>query len=467
MSATIYNITFEFFVFGARNSKGFWSVNYTNGAYLVSEQEAISKYFMSKKEFKSLCQNNNGWYSRTEFAEASKKERHRSNRTGSPLSYIIIELSKDFNAANKVLNKEYYPCLKELIQIISQNTREIDIKNLSDPFKIVILLVDTALAGAQKFIERISKKLCEHFESLNKEAYFDIIQSISISLYPLSQGNDGNEIEATPVVMKSLHLKKMKSENDPLMSKESSGIGMNWKIDGSSNGAIALDAPYLWDIIHDNQIHLIKKFIKRIIDIIGALLGIVLLSPLVMIIAIAIKLTSKGPVFFQQKRIGNKGVAFTFFKFRTMRVDCDDRIHREYVKKLIHGKNDEINLGTKEKPHYKIIEDPRLTATGKFLRKLSLDEIPQFFNVLIGNMSLVGPRPPLPYEVTDYQNWHYRRILEAKPGITGLWQVTGRDSTTFDEMVRIDIHYAENWSLLLDLKILLKTIKMIFFGNGT
>jgi len=427
------------------------------------------KSLFSKKEFNSFFRNNNGWHSSEEFVAILKKERHRSNRTGSPISYITIELSKNYDRRSKALNDEDNRFLKELISIISQNTREIDSKYFSNPFKIVTLLVDTDLKGAKKFIERITKKLYEHFESLSVEQYINLIQSIRISSYPLNQVPDCSEIVTKPVVIKNLPIKeKIEHDSSLLMQKESSAIYMSWKsISTSSNGTIALTNPYLWDISYENQIHLISKFLKRVIDIIVALFGIILLSPIMIIIAIAIKLTSKGPILYNQKRMGYLGKPFNFFKFRTMRVDCDDRLHREYVKKLINGKNEEINLGTKGKPHYKIIDDPRVTPVGKFLRKISLDEIPQFFNVLIGNMSLVGPRPPIPYEVTDYQNWHHRRILEVKPGITGLWQVTGRSRTTFDEMVRIDINYAENWSLLLDLKILLKTIQTIFICNGT
>ena len=150
-----------------------------------------------------------------------------------------------------------------------------------------------------------------------------------------------------------------------------------------------------------------------------------------------------------------------------MFINIEDRMHRDYVTKLIQGEKDQINHGTNKKPFYKIKDDPRITPFGRFLRKASLDELPQFFNVLKGEMSLVGPRPPIPYEVKQYQIWHFRRILEVKPGITGLWQVSGRNQTTFDEMVRMDIKYAENWSLFMDLSILFKTVKAVFSFNAT
>jgi lipopolysaccharide/colanic/teichoic acid biosynthesis glycosyltransferase len=183
-------------------------------------------------------------------------------------------------------------------------------------------------------------------------------------------------------------------------------------------------------------------------------------------IAVAIKLTSKGPVLFKQERYGHLGKPFIFLKFRTMHINSDSSIHENYVKKLINGQNGEINKGTEDKPVYKMSDDPRVTKIGGFLRASSLDELPQFINVFKGDMSLIGPRPPIQYEVNEYKGWQYRRILEAKPGITGLWQVSGRNSTTFDEMVKLDIEYAQNVSFLLDLKILFKTIKAVLSTKG-
>jgi lipopolysaccharide/colanic/teichoic acid biosynthesis glycosyltransferase len=149
-----------------------------------------------------------------------------------------------------------------------------------------------------------------------------------------------------------------------------------------------------------------------------------------------------------------------------MYFDSEDRIHQEYVTKLIRGDNSDVNNGSHESPYYKMKSDPRVTAVGKFIRRTGLDELPQLWNVIKGDMSLVGPRPPIPYEVKEYQNWHYRRVLEAKPGITGLWQVSGRNTTTFDDMVRLDIFYTQNWSLALDCKILAETFKTIFKAEG-
>lgn len=203
--------------------------------------------------------------------------------------------------------------------------------------------------------------------------------------------------------------------------------------------------------------------IKRAMDVAGSVLMLGACLPLFLIIAVAIKLTSKGPVLFRQARIGQYGRHFTFLKFRSMRAGNDSSVHKEYVTKLIAGQAERIQSGSGEGV-YKLANDKRITGIGGFLRKTSLDELPQFLNVLRGDMSLVGPRPPLPYELAAYQTWHRRRVLQVKPGITGLWQVTGRSRVRFDDMVRLDLRYAMSWSPMLDLKILLRTPGAVIKG---
>jgi exopolysaccharide biosynthesis polyprenyl glycosylphosphotransferase len=207
--------------------------------------------------------------------------------------------------------------------------------------------------------------------------------------------------------------------------------------------------------------------VKRIIDIAGSLAGLILFSPFFLVIPLLIKATSRGPVLFRQQRVGLYGKKFMFLKFRTMYVGNDSRVHEEYIKKLISGKIDtESGDGPSPKPVYKITNDKRVTPIGELLRKTSLDELPQFINVLFGDMSLVGPRPPIPYEVQNYDIWHRCRVVEVKPGITGLWQVMGRSTTSFDEMVRLDIKYSREWSLWLDLKIIIMTPWVVLKGKG-
>jgi lipopolysaccharide/colanic/teichoic acid biosynthesis glycosyltransferase len=216
--------------------------------------------------------------------------------------------------------------------------------------------------------------------------------------------------------------------------------------------------------------------VKRVIDIVGSIVGLMLFSPFFLVIPVLIKLTSPGPVLFRQRRVGLYGKQFKFLKFRTMYMNNDSHVHEEYVKKLIAGtvggdkkdddcKEDDNGNGGR-KPVFKITNDTRVTPVGRILRKTSMDELPQFINVLFGEMSLVGPRPPIPYEVQNYDVWHRCRIVEVKPGITGLWQVTGRSTTSFDEMVRLDIKYSREWTIWLDLKIIAMTPWAVFKGKG-
>jgi lipopolysaccharide/colanic/teichoic acid biosynthesis glycosyltransferase len=206
--------------------------------------------------------------------------------------------------------------------------------------------------------------------------------------------------------------------------------------------------------------------VKRVIDVVGSAAGLIMGAPLFLAIAAAIKLTSSGPVLFRQVRVGQYGETFLFLKFRSMHVGNDPSIHREYVKALIGGHADRKDSDGKGQGVYKLTRDPRITRVGDFLRKTSLDELPQLYNVLKGEMSLVGPRPAIPYEVEAYETWHRRRVLEAKPGITGLWQVNGRSRVTFDEMVRLDVRYAMTRSVWLDLKTLLNTPRAVILGEG-
>ena len=206
------------------------------------------------------------------------------------------------------------------------------------------------------------------------------------------------------------------------------------------------------------------RLVKRAFDVTVAAFALVLLSPLWVVMALLIKLDSKGPVLYRQERVGMDGRIFLFLKFRTMRTDADDRAHREYQRRYIEGRPD-TNLGDSLRPVYKLHDDPRVTRTGRWLRRTSLDELPQLLNVLRGDMSVVGPRPPIPYEVEAYALWHRKR-LDMKPGMTGLWQVSGRNRLSFDEMVRLDLFYIENWSLWLDLKIMLRTLPVLLRGEA-
>lgn len=209
----------------------------------------------------------------------------------------------------------------------------------------------------------------------------------------------------------------------------------------------------------------VERSAKRTLDLTASLLVLVIGFPFFLAIALLIRLTSKGPVFFRQERIGEHGQCFTLFKFRTMRTDCDDAPHREFARNFILGRMQDSSLDDRESSVYKLTKDPRITAVGSFLRKTSLDELPQFINILKGEMSIVGPRPPLSYEYDCYEDWHKLR-LTVKPGLTGLWQVSGRSTVPFHEMVMLDLYYIENWTMLLDIKIMLRTVPVMLTGAG-
>jgi lipopolysaccharide/colanic/teichoic acid biosynthesis glycosyltransferase len=219
-------------------------------------------------------------------------------------------------------------------------------------------------------------------------------------------------------------------------------------------------------------------FIKRGLDVVMALVLLLLLSPLIFVIALAIAIYSPGPVFFVQKRVGARRISthgkqstwdrviFPCYKFRTMHINTDSSIHQAYIKALIENDSEQIDKlqGEKSEVH-KLVKDSRITRPGKLLRKLSLDELPQLWNVLLGDMSLVGPRPAIPYEVEMYKPWHLKR-LEAQPGLTGLQQVRARSTADFDQQVRLDLEYIDHQSLWLDIKIILKTPIVILSTKG-
>lgn len=204
--------------------------------------------------------------------------------------------------------------------------------------------------------------------------------------------------------------------------------------------------------------------VKRVIDVAGSALLLLSCAPVFAAIAVAIKASSKGPVLFRQQRVGQYGKRFKFLKFRSMYVDNDQSEHKEYVTKLIAGSAERLSLDGQAEAVYKLVNDRRITPIGRFLRRTSLDELPQFLNVLFGDMSLVGPRPPIPYELAAYETWHRRRLLQVKPGITGLWQVEGRNRIGFDDMVRLDLQYATSWTPILDVKILMRTPAAVIRG---
>jgi lipopolysaccharide/colanic/teichoic acid biosynthesis glycosyltransferase len=350
---------------------------------------------------------NYGLYVEDYFNELLSIERKRSERSKNPFLLILINI-KNINSSNGK-NK----IIKTIASSLFSLTRETDITGWYEYRSIVGVLL-TEIGNIET--------------NGGKTIYHKIVNCL----------NDKIHSEQVKQIKMSTHFFPEKSYRQ--------------SINNSSDLEVYPDLPKR----KSNKRNYL--FLKRALDVTGSVLSFVIFSPFFLIIPILIKLTSKGPVLFKQERIGLHGKKFIFLKFRSMYINNDVNHHREYVKNFINGRNgDDNGEKGKQKEIYKLKSDPRITPLGKFLRRTSLDELPQCINVLKGEMSLVGARPALPYEIEEYDIWHRRRFIEMKPGITGLWQVNGRSSTTFEEMVRLDLKYMRECSLMLDIVILLKT----------
>jgi len=374
-----------------------------------------------KKNYKTMGSSTNinflldsryGIYVEEYFRDTLCMERKRAERSSNP--FILMLLDIGILAKHKDRDK----FLSKISDTVHISTREIDIKGWHIDGKVIgIIFTETDKKELGALKKKFSASLSDP-EVLGPVLFSHI--KISFHVFPHEQ--NGKEFE-TPI----------DSSLYPELTEKSSG---------RKSAMLA----------------------KRIFDVVGSLLGILIFLPFFIIIPVLIKLTSKGPILFRQARIGARGECFSFFKFRTMYVNNDETIHKEYVKKLIIEQAAHDSDGKEEV--FKIKNDPRVTRIGRFLRKTSLDELPQFFNVLQGSMSMVGPRPPIPYEIENYDMWHLNRVIAFKPGITGLWQVKGRSRTTFNEMVRMDIRYMRGWSFWLDLKLVLQTPLSMIFSKG-
>ena len=337
------------------------------------------------------------------FFKQLQRERRRTDRSKAPLSIALFHLDSQKSGEPSAIDS--------LLNLLRSGKRETDIVGYLGAGAVALCLPDTNGQGTQGFVRKIVSRA--------KDLHFSTITGT----YP---DRLFDSLTAENADLPDFHL----FLDDP-EDRHERGYFLNWTL-----------------------------------DLVCSIAGMLLLSPLLLITAVAIAVTSPGPVIFKQTRLGRRGVPFVFYKFRSMARSVDDRIHREYVTSLIKGNLDKINQGDAAKPLYKIKSDPRVTRVGRIIRKTSIDELPQLFNVLKGNMSLVGPRPPIPYEAEKYQSWHLRRILEIKPGLTGLWQVEGRSKTSFDDMVRLDLRYIRDCSLMLDLKIMIKTVKVVVRCDG-
>ncbi len=337
-----------------------------------------------------------------DFTEAVQREVRRSERSRAPLSIVRYAVDDGTDSLH----------FERLLGILQGSMRETDVLGHISTGTLAILCPDTDAAGARGLIAKVAP-LVSDMPILPTTATFPdhIFESLSGGTAP----GDAFQMLGPPV--------------DP--------------IDNLGNYRL-----------------------KRALDVVAALIALAVFGPLMLVIALLVRLTSPGPIIFKQKRLGRGGVPFTFYKFRSMEVNGDDRIHREYVARLIRSGKGEAPSDDKGATSYKMKADPRVTTIGKIIRMTSIDELPQLINVLKGDMSMVGPRPPIPYEAAHYEPWHLRRILIAKPGITGLWQVEGRSRVSFSEMVRMDLRYIRHCSLAFDLKIMLKTVGVVLRCTG-
>ena len=341
-------------------------------------------------------------------------ERRRAERSGKPFVLMLLDANLEYGSAAVIL--------EEAAEVIMATKRETDLAGWYKKSDILgVIFTEVSIEGERPLTEILRTK----FETaLARDLGREKAAKIAISLHVFPEIWDRNDSD--------------------------------W----------VADAKLYPDLNRGNSRKRMPLVIKRVMDVAGSAALLLALSPLLAAIAAIIKLTSKGPVIFEQERLGRFGARFKCLKFRTMFTNNDPKIHQEFIQQFISGKEECGKENESQQAVYKIINDPRVTPIGAFLRKTSLDELPQFWNVLRGEMSLVGPRPPVPYEFEIYDIWHRRRVLDIKPGVTGLWQVSGRSRTRFDDMVRLDLRYCQTWSLWLDLKILISTPRAVFGGDG-
>jgi lipopolysaccharide/colanic/teichoic acid biosynthesis glycosyltransferase len=337
--------------------------------------------------------------SRQQFQAQLRREKRRSERSNAPLSIATFRVQRR--------NGDGPDNTHLLLSLLSDNKRETDILGCLEHDLVAIILPETGGQGMQGFLHKVEQQVRDLSFAISKATYPDEL----FEALAMERQNSG---DLEPMFL--------------------DGVAVNGRR---------------------------RNLFKRCVDVTGAMTGILIFSPVMLLAAVAIATTSRGPIIYKQVRLGRRGSPFVFYKFRSMRCSVDDTIHREYVTKLIEGERSEGTPGKSSKPWAKIQDDPRVTRIGRFIRKTKIDELPQLVNVLKGDLSLVGPRPPLAYEVEKYRSWHLRRILDTKPGITGLWQVEGGSQTTFEDMVRMDLRYIRRCSFMLDVRILLKTFTVV------
>lgn len=350
------------------------------------------------------------------FLRTLCRERKRTERSRRPFGLMLLRLG------NLGISAEGQRALSQVVLALCGSTRETDVKGWYQEGSVIGIVFTELIASEAWSVQRVLTERIQN--ALSNILTTEQIRGIGVSFHIFPQGPD-----------------------DPLAN-------------------LCEDLTLYPDLQEETHESRGARLVKRAMDICGSLMILVLVSALLIVIAIAVKATSKGPLLFRQERLGQYGRRFIFLKFRSMYYRNDDTIHEEYVRQFILGKASCNATSEGGSGVYKLTKDPRVTSVGRLLRRTSMDELPQLFNVLLGDMSLVGPRPAVHYEFASYDIWHRRRLLEAKPGITGLWQVAGRSRIRFDDMVRLDLKYARSQSFWLDTKILLQTPRAVFSGEG-
>lgn len=340
-------------------------------------------------------------------------ERKRTERSGQPFVLMLLD------GGNCLPSDRNGRVLAKILSALSLSTRETDVTGWYKNHSIVgVMFTDISAEERSSILGTMMSRVSE---TLRNNLSLEKFQQISISLHVFPEEWDQESTHGNPALYP--------------------------------------------DFVNRNEGQKAVRLVKRGMDIAGSVAALLLLSPVFLVVAALVKLSSKGPILFKQERLGQFGKSFTFLKFRSMYANNDRRIHQEFMRRVIKGDHDGRAEGS-DKSVYKMTNDPRITKIGWILRRTSLDELPQFINVLKGDMSLVGPRPPIAYECKEYDIWHRRRVLESKPGITGLWQVRGRSRVRFDDMVRLDLQYVRTWSVWLDLQILAATPRALFSDDA-
>jgi lipopolysaccharide/colanic/teichoic acid biosynthesis glycosyltransferase len=336
----------------------------------------------------------------------------------------------------------------------------------ADRFEQAFALVTVTLAGGREqsgapaLVEQVTAALAAAARETDIVGWVEDGAVLGVTYAEVAAATDGSAIQ-----LKARLQRELERRVDPAGRAT---LQVRWYFHAApgSGGTEGLheDDPLVEDLRLVQKRYTLIDCGKRALDLAGSSLLLVLLSPLFLLLAALVRLTSAGPVFFRQVRVGHLGKPFTMLKFRTMQAHADPAVHQQYVTEFIRAGTPAAQADGEKV--FKLVNDTRITRIGRLLRGTSLDELPQLWNVFRGDMSLVGPRPPLRYELEQYRPWHWRRVLEGKPGLTGLWQVTGRSRTSFDEMVRLDIRYVRMRSLWTDIRILLATPRAAVTGKG-